>query len=215
MVLLMFVCFDSKIFCNIRIVFLELGKQALIREIEGMRVCPVLLEGLVNATGDMFIPDLDGKFTPAVEATGGKVDGADDCEVVIGHEQLRMRPPRIEPGQFTQMVPAFSKGIRSTGFMTQSRQYHQSPTRLAWELSLATGTEWHLSRPLCIQEGPNEPQQPLVTDSFDDLPHQFVVVDFKGRFNDPFPRKASATSTVRVLSQVTVFECLFQKNNHL
>ena len=71
MVLLMFACFDSKIFCNIRILFLELGKQAFIGEIEGMRVCPVLLERLVNTTGDVFIPHLNGEFAPAVEAAGG------------------------------------------------------------------------------------------------------------------------------------------------
>jgi hypothetical protein len=38
---------------------------------------------------------------------------------------------------------------------------------------------------------------------------------FQGGFNDPSSLKASATSTARVLSQVTVFEYLFPKNNHL
>jgi hypothetical protein len=63
MVLLMFAMGHGKIFSGIRIVFLELGKQTLIGESRGMRVCPVLLERLVDATDDGFIPGLDGKFT--------------------------------------------------------------------------------------------------------------------------------------------------------
>ena len=42
---------------------------------------------------------------------------------------------------------------------------------------------------------------------------QFVAIDFRGTY--PYPRKAPATSSARVLSQVTVFLVLFWKNNRL
>jgi hypothetical protein len=41
--LLMLAHCEGKVFSHIRIVFLELGEQAFIGEIEGVRVCPVLL----------------------------------------------------------------------------------------------------------------------------------------------------------------------------
>src|ERR1700723_3167559 len=69
------------------------------------------------------------------------------------------------------MEPTFQKELHPpTGFMTQPRYRHQTPTRRAWELSLATGTEGHLLHPFCIKKRRNEPQQSHVTDSFGELP---------------------------------------------
>ena len=51
---------DTEILFYGGIVFLEFGDQTFNREIQRMRVCPILLERLVDATRDVFVSDLDG-----------------------------------------------------------------------------------------------------------------------------------------------------------
>jgi hypothetical protein len=82
---------------------------------------PVVLERLANATGDVFIADLDREFATAVEAARGRVDRANDDKVVVGHEQLGMQlnvlelvdleanlaPALADPYLFVERCPSF------------------------------------------------------------------------------------------------------------
>ena len=65
---------ECEIFFYVRVVFLEFGEQALVGEIQQMGVLPVLMERLADAADDVLIVDLDGEFSPTVEATRREVN---------------------------------------------------------------------------------------------------------------------------------------------
>src|SRR5664280_2728163 len=69
----------------------EFGHQALVGEIERMRVFPVLVHDFVDPLDDMFVPHFDSKLATAVEATGSEVDGTDDRSHPVGEKQLGVK----------------------------------------------------------------------------------------------------------------------------
>ena len=79
---------DGEILFYVWVISFEFGEQSFVGQVQRVRVGPVFLESLVDATDDVRIVDLDGEFATAVEAAWGQVDGTDDGAGVVGKDQL-------------------------------------------------------------------------------------------------------------------------------
>src|SRR2546425_4845397 len=69
----------------------EVRQQAVIREIERVRVLLVEFDDRVQPVHDWGVAHLDRELAPAVEAPGGKVDRPDDGGDEIGRASCRER----------------------------------------------------------------------------------------------------------------------------
>ena len=64
---------ESQHLGHVGFVFLQILEQPFIREIEWMRVLPVLVDHLLNTLDNRFVMDLDGQFTTAVKTARSKI----------------------------------------------------------------------------------------------------------------------------------------------
>ena len=87
---------ESQHLGHVGFVFLQILEQPFIREIEGMRVLPVLADHPLNTLDNRFVMDLDGQFTTAVKTARGKIDRADDHMLAVGQHQLGVQLEALE-----------------------------------------------------------------------------------------------------------------------
>ena len=68
--------------------FFEIREQTLVREIERMRVFPIVLGDLVEALHDVVVVHFNGQFAAVVETAGREVDRAHDGAQTVGEQHL-------------------------------------------------------------------------------------------------------------------------------
>lgn len=54
--------------------FLEIGEQPLVRQIERVRVLPIVMSDLFQPLHDIVVVKLNGQLAPVIEAAGSEID---------------------------------------------------------------------------------------------------------------------------------------------
>ena len=74
----------------------ELREQPLVRQIQRVRILPVVMRCFRQACDDIGIAHFDGQFPPAIEASRSQVDRADDRRDSVRQKHLRVQPQVLE-----------------------------------------------------------------------------------------------------------------------
>src|SRR5579872_4023179 len=102
---------QSQFFCFVHLVLLELSEQPCVRQIERVRVLPVVVSNLRETVNDIIVSHFDGQLSAGIEAARREIDRSDDCSCVIGQEHLGVK---FEMFQFVNLDSNIFHGAHPT-----------------------------------------------------------------------------------------------------
>src|SRR5882762_2195950 len=90
----------GQVFCSLHLVIFELSEQPFVRQVERMRILPVMMSNFRQPLDHVIVSHLDGQFPATIKAARRQVDGSDDCASMVGEKHLGVK---FEVPQFVNL----------------------------------------------------------------------------------------------------------------
>ena len=72
-------------------ILLEFCEKSFVREMQRVRMRPVVFGNLLDALDDRLIVDCDGQLAPSVKTSRGKIDRSDNAAIAVGQDHFSVK----------------------------------------------------------------------------------------------------------------------------